>query len=189
MARGRRESGRARPGDRARHSWRCETRACCARRNPRGITEGIRSNVCRHLRARARRGRHRPVRPVVVVWRAGSFAPSRVWHASPHRDDAAADRRDACHRRLDDQRRRPRRRIRTRVADQPRADPRGQSPIVPLGHGAPRAMGSARGRRCGRARPFDGHGARQRSPGDEPSRRTGGQGGLVIAATRARGDA
>ena len=92
---------RARRCDRARHPRR---RAARASRRPGEIRElslqGIRSHVRGHLCARARRGRHRPVRIVVVVRRAGARAPPRVRRAAPPRHDAAADRRDARDRRL-----------------------------------------------------------------------------------------
>ena len=55
----------------------------------------LRPHVRRHLRAGARRRRHRPRRAVVVVRRARARAATRVRRAAPPRDDAAPGRRDA----------------------------------------------------------------------------------------------
>ncbi len=87
--------GRASP----RYPGRRPARHRGARRNPRGIAQDVRSHVRGDLCARARGGRHRAGRTVLVVRRAGARAAARVRHAAPHRHDAPAGRRHARDRR------------------------------------------------------------------------------------------
>ena len=89
------DSREPRRGGRSRYSRRFAAGRRRARRNSRAVAQGVRPHLRGHVCTRTRRGRHRAVRIVVLVRRAGPGAPPRVRLAAPSRHDPTASRRDA----------------------------------------------------------------------------------------------